>query len=216
MAGPKPGWTETGVASWYGYPYHGRRAANGEIYDMNQLTAAHRTLPFGAVVKVTSLTNGKSVTVRITDRGPFIDGRIIDLSRQAAREIDMIGPGIMKVHLQILGYGPAYETPAAQARGREPGRVEVPRPTEPPTAVSPDQGPFAVQVGLFNDKDNAERLKRKLEAAYHPVDLIPREGERTQWRVVVGNRPSEETARALAAELRRAVGEAMVVRRDLP
>ena len=78
-AKPSPTWSETGIASWYGIPYHGRRAANGEIYDMNQLTAAHRTLPFGTMVRVTSETNGKSVTVRITDRGPFIDGRIIDL-----------------------------------------------------------------------------------------------------------------------------------------
>jgi rare lipoprotein A (peptidoglycan hydrolase) len=107
-AGPRPkvGWTETGVASWYGIPYHGRQAANGEIYNMNELTAAHRTLPFGAIVKVTSLTSSQSVTVRITDRGPFVGDRIIDLSRQAAREIDMIGPGIMKVRLQLVAYGP--------------------------------------------------------------------------------------------------------------
>ena len=91
-ARPNPEWRETGIASWYGIPYHGRRAANGEIYDMNQLTAAHRTLPFGTMVRVTSETNGKSVTVRITDRGPFIDGRIIDLSREAAKRIDMLGP----------------------------------------------------------------------------------------------------------------------------
>jgi rare lipoprotein A len=90
-AKPNPAWNETGIASWYGVPYHGRRAANGEIYDMNQLTAAHRTLPFGTMVRVTSETNGKSVTVRITDRGPFIDGRIIDLSREAAKRIDMLG-----------------------------------------------------------------------------------------------------------------------------
>ena len=82
--------TETGIASWYGYPYHGRRAANGEIYDMEKLTAAHRTLPFGTWVRVTNLTNSKTVDVRITDRGPFIDGRIIDLSKAAAREIDQV------------------------------------------------------------------------------------------------------------------------------
>ena len=103
---PKIGWTQTGVASWYGIPYHGRQAANGEIYDMNELTAAHRTLPFGAIVKVTSLTSFASVTVRITDRGPFVGDRIIDLSRQAARQIDMIGPGLMRVRLQVVAYGP--------------------------------------------------------------------------------------------------------------
>src|SRR5512145_2050570 len=84
-AAPAPGWTETGIASWYGEPYHGRKAANGETYDMEQMTAAHRTLPFGAMVQVTNRTNGKKVEVRITDRGPFVDGRIIDLSRAAAR-----------------------------------------------------------------------------------------------------------------------------------
>src|SRR6266851_5282505 len=93
------GATETGIASWYGVPYHGRRAANGEIYDMEGFTAAHRTLPFDTWVRVKNLSNAKTVDVRIQDRGPFIDGRIIDLSRASAREIDMIGPGITKVNL---------------------------------------------------------------------------------------------------------------------
>ncbi|MCS6954662.1 MAG: septal ring lytic transglycosylase RlpA family protein, partial [Bryobacteraceae bacterium] len=83
-AAPVPGWTETGIASWYGRPYHGRRAASGEIYDMEQLTAAHRTLPFGTWVLVRNLDNQRTVTVRIHDRGPFVEGRIVDLSRAAA------------------------------------------------------------------------------------------------------------------------------------
>ena len=87
----KIGATETGIASWYGDPYNGRRAASGEIYDMEQFTAAHRTLPFETWVEVTDLDNGKRVEVRIIDRGPFVDGRIIDLSLAAAREIDMLG-----------------------------------------------------------------------------------------------------------------------------
>src|SRR5262245_47692786 len=91
------GETETGIASWYGHPYHGRRAASGEIYDMEQLTAAHRTLPFQTWVRVENLTNRKTVEVRITDRGPFVDGRIIDLSHAAAKSIDMIGPGTARV-----------------------------------------------------------------------------------------------------------------------
>ena len=90
-------YTETGIASWYGHPYHGRIAANGERYDMEQLTAAHRTLPFDTWVRVVNLLNEKAVDVRITDRGPFVDGRIIDLSRAAARAIDVIGPGTAKV-----------------------------------------------------------------------------------------------------------------------
>ena len=96
------GETETGVASWYGYPYHGRRAANGQIYDMEKLTAAHRTLAFETWVEVQNLDNGKNVTVRITDRGPFVDGRIIDLSKAAARSIDMIGPGVANVRVKVV------------------------------------------------------------------------------------------------------------------
>jgi rare lipoprotein A len=197
-AKPSPAWNETGIASWYGIPYHGRRAANGEIYDMNQLTAAHRTLPFGTMVRVTSETNGKSVTVRITDRGPFIDGRIIDLSREAAKRIDMLGPGIMQVRLEVAG-------PAETRAGT-------------PLLNSPaiDQGAFGVQVGLFNDKSRAEKLKASLEKRYRNVDLVAREGERTQWRVLVGNVPTQPEAEALASMLRQKTGEAEVVRRDLP
>ena len=90
MSAPKPGDTETGIASWYGHPYHGRAAANGEIYDMEKLTAAHRTLPFDTWVRVYDLDNSKTVEVRIIDRGPFVDGRIIDLSHAAAgRDLDV-------------------------------------------------------------------------------------------------------------------------------
>ena len=92
----------TGYASWYGHPYHGRRTSNGETYDMNTMTAAHRTLPFDTVVKVSNLSNGKAVTVRINDRGPFVKDRIIDLSYLAAKQIDLVGPGTARVSLEIL------------------------------------------------------------------------------------------------------------------
>ncbi len=94
------GYTERGMASWYGKKFHGRRTANGERYDMNALTAAHPRLPFGTVVRVTSLDNGRSVVVRINDRGPFKKGRIIDLSRAAARKLHMIKRGVVKVRLE--------------------------------------------------------------------------------------------------------------------
>lgn len=96
------GETQTGIASWYGVPYNGRRSANGEIYDMEKLTAAHRTLPFDTWVEVTNLTNNKRVDVRITDRGPFINGRIIDLSLAAAREIDLVTAGIVRVRIKVI------------------------------------------------------------------------------------------------------------------
>src|SRR5204863_9279570 len=96
------GATQTGVASWYGHPYHGRRAANGEIYDMEKMTAAHRTLPFGTWLRVTNLSNGKMVNVRIIDRGPFVKGRILDLSHAAAVSMEMVGPGTAKVKLTVI------------------------------------------------------------------------------------------------------------------
>jgi rare lipoprotein A len=91
-----------GVASWYGYPHHGRITASGRRFNMHELTAAHRTLPFGTRLRVTNLMNGRSVTVTITDRGPFVKQRVLDLSYAAAREIGMIGPGMAPVQLEVL------------------------------------------------------------------------------------------------------------------
>lgn len=98
----RKGQTEDGIASWYGHPYHGRKTANGEVYDMNRMTAAHKTLPFGVWVEVKNKTNAQKVQVRINDRGPFIDGRIIDLSRAAAKEIDLIRPGTAPVRVKVI------------------------------------------------------------------------------------------------------------------
>ena len=94
---------QKGIASWYGGKFHGRTTASGERYDMNKLTAAHRKLPFGSRVRVTNLDNGRQVVVRITDRGPFVHGRIIDLSREAARRIDMIQAGTARVRIEVIG-----------------------------------------------------------------------------------------------------------------
>jgi rare lipoprotein A len=102
-AGGKSGYREKGIASWYGGKFHGRTTASGERYDMNKLTAAHKKLPFGSRVRVTNLDNGRQVEVRITDRGPFVHGRIIDLSREAARRIDMIQVGTARVRIEVIG-----------------------------------------------------------------------------------------------------------------
>ncbi len=96
------GSSEVGVASWYGHPYHGRKAANGERYDMNRLTAAHRLLPFGTRVRIHNLRNARIVEVRITDRGPFVEGRLIDLSRAAARVLGFQRAGLERVRLEVL------------------------------------------------------------------------------------------------------------------
>lgn len=93
---------EEGLASWYGHPYHGRRTSSGEIYDMYQLTAAHRKIPFGSWVEVTNLNNGRSLTVRINDRGPFVDGRIIDLSYASAALLGVVGPGVVPVRVRLV------------------------------------------------------------------------------------------------------------------
>ena len=182
-----PGTIETGVASWYGHPYHGRRAADGEIYDMETLTAAHRTLPFNTWVRVVNLTNEKTVDVRIIDRGPFIDGRIIDLSHAAARAIDMIGPGTASV------------------------RVEVLRAPAPPTS-----GTFAVQVGAFRERGNAERVRATMESRYGAARVVMREGNPAVWRVLVGTETTESGATALSDRIRRESGESnpFVVRLD--
>lgn len=183
---PRIGQKENGIASWYGIPYHGRRAANGEIYDMEKLTAAHRTLPFDTWVRVHDLDNGKKIDVRITDRGPFIRGRIIDLSKAAARDIDMLRPGLAKVRIEVI---------------RPPERVVA-------------SNLFGVQVGAFQDKGNAERIRKAMEKNHGSAQLIQREGAQTVWRVVVGSEASEEAALALAEKLRSEEPAAFVVRLD--
>jgi len=184
---PAPaGYSEEGNASWYGFPFNGRRASNGEIYDMNKLTAAHRTLPFETVVRVTNLNNGKTTTVRITDRGPFVDNRIIDLSQAAAREIESIGPGVVPVRLEVLG------------------NVDV------------STGFFTVQVGAFRERANAERLRERLTASYSPIFIQQIEaGQNSFYRVRVGKISGEEAAQQYADQLRSKEGfTPFVVRLD--
>jgi rare lipoprotein A len=109
-SGPHPAdspaaWTQTGTASWYGEPFHGRTTASGERYDMNDLTCAHKTLPFGTRIRVQNLDNGRSVTLRVNDRGPFVEGRIVDVSRRAAQELGMMGPGTARVRITVVDAG---------------------------------------------------------------------------------------------------------------
>jgi rare lipoprotein A len=180
-------YTEEGKASWYGVPFHGRRASNGEIYDMNKMTAAHRTLPFDTVVRVTNLSNGKSAVVRITDRGPFVDNRIIDLSMAAAREIDSLGPGVVPVRLEIVSAG-----------------------------IDPGSGFFTVQIGAFRDRGNAERLRQRLNASYSPIFIQTYDSpDGLFYRVRVGKVPGENSARQFGEQLRSREGfTPIVVRLD--
>jgi rare lipoprotein A len=169
----QPGHTEEGVASWYGHPYHGRQAANGEIYDMEKMTAAHRTLPFNTWVRVYDLATKRTTEVRITDRGPFVGGRIIDLSHAAAQELGIIGPGTANVRIEVI---------------------------KTPPGIAP--GLFAVQVGAFRDRGNAERLRGQMESRYGKARLLQRAENPAIWRVLVGAEPSEEDALRLAERIR--------------
>jgi len=180
------GSTQVGIASWYGHPYHGRRTASGEVYDMEKLTAAHRTLPFGVWVRIRNLSNGHSVEVRINDRGPFVEGRIVDLSRAAARAVQMIGPGTAKVRLEVIA------APASL----------------------PALAFFAVQVGAFRERSNAEALRRTMQRRHGTARLVLRDGDPPLWRVLVGQEPSFEHAAALAERIRLDSGSAFVVRLD--
>ncbi len=132
---PVPGLVEEGVASWYGPGFHGRQTASGEVYDMEAPTAAHRTLPFGTLVRVHNLESGERTDLRINDRGPFVRGRIIDVSRSGARELGLLGPGIARVRVEVL------DTPVAGPSCWE------------------------VQAGAFREQGNAEELRRQLGEA---------------------------------------------------
>jgi rare lipoprotein A len=182
---PAPsGYTEEGSASWYGVPFHGRHASNGEIYDMYKLTAAHRTLPFETMVRVTNLNNGKSTVVRITDRGPFVDNRIIDLSLAAAREVESVAPGVVPVRVEVLG------------------------------GVDPTAGFFTVQVGAFRERANAERLRDRLNVSYSPIFIQQYDSpDGVFYRVRVGRISGEDAARQFGEQLRGGEGFTPLVTR---
>lgn len=180
---------EIGVASWYGKEYHGRNTSNGEVYNMYALTAAHPTLPFQTLVRVTNLENGKATDLRINDRGPFVEGRIIDLSYSGALEIGMVERGTAPVAIEAVLSG----------EGK----------------ASPLEGIFAVQVGAFAEKENAERLRRQLEKKYDSVRTVPQDGSRGRlYRVRLGAFRTETEARRHAEELRRDNLPGFVVRED--
>lgn len=202
---PAPGkYIETGIASWYGYPYQGRATSSGEIYDMEKFTAAHRTLPFQTWVRVENLSNHRSVDVRINDRGPFVHGRIIDLSRAAARRIELLGPGTVRVRL-ISVRAPEREAPPTP-----------PPPSSRPSPVpAPAQGEFyAVQVGAFSDRERAERLREEMERRHGKARLVEKKGRPAVWRVLVGEPSGPAKAAALANEIRKEVPGAFVVHFD--
>ena len=215
---PAPGkYVETGMASWYGYPYDGRATSSGEIYDMEKFTAAHSTLPFQTWVRVENLSNHRSVDVRINDRGPFVHGRIIDLSRAAARRIELLGPGTVKVRL-ISIRAPKREEPARRPAPL-PEREAPPKRPPPSSRPSPFPAPaqhefYAVQAGAFSDRERAERLREEMERRHGKARLVEKKGRPAVWRVLVGEQSDPARVAALASEIRKEFPGAFVVHLD--
>ena len=188
----KPGRTEKGIASWYGEPYHGRRTASGEVYDMHRLTAAHRTLDFGTVVRVTRRDTHASVKVRVNDRGPFIEGRIIDLSYAAARKIGLDVDGLAPVKVEIVGHSNtvAKAPPAPEHEAARGACVWI-------------------QVGAFSDLGNARRLEKDLERAGEKAVVM--DTPSGMYRVRVGPFAKEREAERALARVRTSWPEAQLV-----
>jgi rare lipoprotein A len=180
------GYSEEGLASWYGIPYHGRHAADGEIYDMETLVAAHRVLPFNTWLTVTNLANNKAVKVRIIDRGPFVSGRIIDLSKAAARQIELLGPGVGRVRLEVIA-----------------APVNI-----------PSDDFYGVQVGAFSVRENAEHARLLYAQRYVDTQLAVKQGSVDMWRVIVGRETSVDAAQRLAQVLSVENKTVFVVRLD--
>ncbi|MBZ0144919.1 MAG: septal ring lytic transglycosylase RlpA family protein [Rhodocyclaceae bacterium] len=170
---------ERGIASWYGPGFHGKHTASGERYDMNALTAAHKTLPFGTLVEVRNLATGETVRVRINDRGPFVRGRVIDLSRAAARAAGVWGPGTAPVELLAVGRVPigprafAVQVGAFQEEARAQQLAETLCRDYPQVAVRAGEAWHRVQVGAFAARSAAEALADELAALGYPAVVVP-------------------------------------------
>jgi len=178
--------TEIGIASWYGAPYHNARGANGEIYDQDAMTAAHRTLPMGTIVRVTNLSTRQSVVVTISDRGPFVPGRILDLSRAAALKIGVWRTGTARVRIDVLRY---------------------------PPSVSP-AGRWCVQIGVFHHEGEARRLHERLQREYPSANIIDFKGATGYWVRIRPYGESHTSAEQIARMVDPPEGRAYIVRLD--
>jgi rare lipoprotein A len=179
--------TETGRSSWYGPPYHNRVGSNGEVYNMHAMTAAHRTLPLGAIVRVTNLKTGHTALVRITDRGPFIPGRVLDLSLAAARKLDVYLPGVAEVRVEVM------QTPAPLDTG----------------------GKWAVQIGGFPHEREANEVADRLTRRYRTAKVQRFASPAGDWWVRVRVLDDDrERAQKLVRETETPEGAVFLVRLD--
>jgi rare lipoprotein A len=183
----KPLLVETGYASWYGGPYNKRRASDGEVYNMHAMTAAHRTLPLGSVVRVTNLNTGRSAIVRITDRGPFVQGRVLDLSLAAAKKVDVWAAGVAMVRIEVL------RSPVPLNSG----------------------GRWAVQIGAFEKHRTADKLADRLSRRYQTAKVLCFSSPVGDWWVRVRVQDDDrKRAETVARETHTSEGEIFLVRLD--
>jgi rare lipoprotein A len=186
VASHEPIFTQTGVASWYGPPYHNRVGANGMVYNENGISAAHRTLPMGSLIKVTNVRTGQSAVMRVTDRGPFVPGRILDLSIGAAKAVGVYRPGLAEVRIDV------YSTPKPMEEG----------------------GRWCVQIGAFLHQNEALQLQARLEREYRTANVIEFPGPTGYWVRIRPHNDDRRLAEDIAETLHPAEGEAWLVRLD--
>ena len=182
----KPVFSETGTASWYGPPYNRRRGANGQVFDQDALTAAHRTLPMNSLIRVTNLRNGKSAIMHVTDRGPFVPGRVLDLSMASAKETGVYLPGTAMVRIDV------FAVPAPIQTG----------------------GRWCVQIGAFKNGGAAEKLRDHLSREYQSANVIEFTGPTGHWVRIRPLHDEKQQATEIAATLKPTEGEAYLVRLD--
>lgn len=181
-----PIYSETGIASWYGPPYHNRRGANGQIFDQNAMSAAHRTLPMGSLIRVTNLQTGQSAVMRITDRGPFVPDRVLDLSVASAKVVGVWRPGTAQVRIDVYA---------------------APKPID-------EGGRWCVQIGAFSKEKEALKLEEHLEHKYHTANVIEFTGPTGHWVRIRPLNDDKDRAVEIAKELKPEEGEAYLVRLD--
>jgi rare lipoprotein A len=186
VATHKPMLSEVGYATWYTTPYKGRRAANGQVFDDDAMTAAHRTLPMGSLVVVTNLKTGESSAMRITDRGPFVEGRMLDLTIASAKAVGVYRVGMAMVRMDV------YETPKPIATG----------------------GRWCVQIGAFHNEDDAIALKAELLSDYPGANVIEFPGEKSFWVRIRPLGDDRDQAEQIARHLQPVEGDAYLTRLD--
>jgi len=186
VATHSPIYSETGRASWYGPPYNNRRGANGQVFDQNALSAAHRTLPMGSLLRVTNLQTGQTAVMRVTDRGPFVPGRVLDLSVASAKAVGVWRPGTADVRIDV------YAAPKPIAEG----------------------GRWCVQIGAFSKEKEAVKLEEHLEHKYHTANVIEFTGPTGHWVRIRPQNDDKDRATEIAKELKPEEGEAYLVRLD--